>query len=136
MNQIQKVLIVVPCIVFLLLTFVFVKYKMAFSKDFSSYEWKALYLDFETNEKNDQVDGMDIYSPLIERRKMVKSLVRSNLLIGKSKYEVIDLLGLEGNEINTNKWLYWIYFTPVDNGWLEGSFNEKYFVEMVSIYED
>jgi hypothetical protein len=39
---------------------------------------------------------------------IVDDLINSNILIGLSKYEIIDYLGDEFNDINSDKWNYFL----------------------------
>lgn len=43
-----------------------------------------------------------------ERISIVDDLIDSNILIGLSKYEIINYLGDEFNDINSDKWSYFL----------------------------
>lgn len=101
------------------------------NNNFDSSEWKNMYADFVISG-----EGVGAYGPLSKRKNMVKSLIKSEQLIGKNKEEVITVIGLENNDLNTDRWLYWLYFTAADNGWLEVAFNNEEVVEHVRLYED
>ncbi|WP_086029336.1 hypothetical protein [Tenacibaculum holothuriorum] len=47
-----------------------------------------------------------------ERYLYVKDLIKSKHLMGLTKIEVIDFLGYEFNDMNSNKWTYFIGRTP------------------------
>lgn len=93
------------------------------SQDFNSQEWKKAYLLFKENKEG--YDGTDIFKPLIVHKGMAYSLVRDKSLIGKTKNEVISIIGLEENDVKENKWIYWIDFTISDNLWLELVFHNN-----------
>ncbi len=102
-------------------------------KIFDSVEWKDSYIRFQNFT---DPDGTTAYKEFSERKKMVYNLIRSNVLVGKNKQEVINLLGLDGNKQSDNNWIYWLDFTSVDNKWLEIKFNRQGFVVEFNVTED
>jgi hypothetical protein len=85
---------------------------------FDSEAWKQAGLEYEQLEKSGNYDGTDLFKPLKPHRKMVSSLIRSEILLGKNKQEVAKLLGMEHNDFEDNQWNYWLNFTIADNKWL------------------
>ena len=47
-----------------------------------------------------------------KRYELVDSLIKKEILIGLTKFEVIDTLGYEFNDMNSNKWVYLIGYQP------------------------
>ncbi len=101
---------------------------------FNSNIWKYSWVEFKENTKN--LDGVDSYSYLKNRHKMIPSLIFMKTIKDKNKYQIIDILGLENNNINTNRWVYWISFTASDNKWLVVEFDSKDIVCNIYTEED
>ena len=79
-----------------------------FSSKFDSNLWKSKWNQFSLNITNPDLDASDTYLLLSDRKKMVSSLLKSDVLIGLNKKEVINILGLEKNEFDSNIWSYWV----------------------------
>ena len=47
-----------------------------------------------------------------KRYEMSEDIIQSNMLIGLTKQEVIELLGIEENKIESNLWYYYLGFVP------------------------
>lgn len=68
---------------------------------------------------------------------MVNSLIHSELLIGKNKEEVIEILGLEENQLEENSWLYWIDFRGIgESKFLRVKFDTNNKVEFVEKFNE
>lgn len=103
-------------------------------KKFNSTEWKNAWTEFKDNKKG--YDGSESYSYLSPHKKMTRSLIKSNVLIGLSKQDVENLIGLESNDFESKEWQYWLAFTASDNKWLKVVFDGGDQVVEVYKYED
>jgi hypothetical protein len=121
------ILIILMCVILFLFGF-FKIYK------FNSDKWKNSWVEFKKEEKSG--DLVDAYSKLSSRRKMVNYLVKKNLLINLTKEQVVEKIGLEENDFESDNWEYWLNFTASDNKFLVVKFNESNQVINVYTYED
>ncbi len=103
-------------------------------RKFDSEKWKSGWEKFEIKEKSSNREGS--YNYLTPHKKMAHWLVLNKKLISLTKEDVVDLIGLEGNKIESDRWLYWLSFTASDNKWLVVKFDERGIVKDTYIYED
>ena len=101
-----------------------------FPQKFNSAEWKNAW-----QQHQDMGAGVGSFGVLNVHRRMVYSLIRHENLLGLTKEEVINLIGIEADDRKEDHWNYWLNYTAADNRWLALDFeNDK--VADVSIYED
>lgn len=103
-------------------------------RKFDSEKWKSGWEKFEIKEKSFNREGS--YNYLTPHKKMANWLVAHKTLVGLDKKQVIALIGLEGNKIESDRWVYWLSFTASDNKWLVAKFNDSGIVINTYIYED
>jgi tRNA G10 N-methylase Trm11 len=121
-------------LIILFLIILLIKIKFIFVRKFDSEKWKSGWEKFEIKEKSSNREGS--YNYLTPHKKMARWLVRHKKLVGLSKVEIVDLIGLEDNKIESDRWVYWLSFTASDNKWLVVKFNENGIVKDTYIYED
>lgn len=108
--------------------------RFIFIRRFDSGKWKKGWDNFQIKEKSSNREGS--YNYLTPHKKMARWLVRHKKLIGLNKNQVIELIGLEENKIESDRWVYWLDFTAADNKSLVVKFDKNGIVRDTYIYED
>jgi len=72
------------------------------------YLWLSISSYFPTTE----FDKENWISNKEKRYEMSHDIIESNMLIGKTKQEVIDILGDDGNKMESDEWYYSLGFVP------------------------
>jgi hypothetical protein len=121
----------------LLVVYMFFKqidlYFYIFPEKFDSSLWRTSYTNFVNYPGSEATQA---YKELDIRKKMVYDLIRSKELLNKNKKEVIEIIGLEENKLESYHWKYWLKSVIVDDKWLAVEFDSKGYVVEVKVYED
>jgi hypothetical protein len=86
------------------------------SQQFSSEQWKATWSEYTELKKTEALE---------KRKHMSAELTKVGILEDKSKQEVLDLLGLEENDLDSNKWNYLVASSDTGDQHLRVEFNDN-----------
>lgn len=141
----KKILITIGTLIFFLWTLFLISFGgcifrsshicyLSYVHTFNSDTWKNAY--DKVISKHYLIDLNDSDKRLQNTRKpFAMNLIREKKLIGKTKQEVIDILGIENNPTQENSWKYWVDFGSIDNLWLSIDFENDRVIKN-SFYED
>ncbi len=134
--QVNKFIIALLILIILSGTVLYIT-NITSTQNFDSGLWRAQWDQFNVNINDVDYDASDAYALLSERDKMVKSLLKSKILLNLDKSAVIEILGLEDNDLDSNTWDYWIKHRGIgESTFLRIEFNTNNQVESVRRFNE